>query len=80
MRKRNTKEAFCWIIDLLKKHKIPFQISGGLAARVYGASRKLADIDIDLSEKYFRILIPDISDYIKACPNRYKDKIGIFIQ
>ncbi len=74
MHKRNTEEAFLWIVNILKNHKIPFQITGGLAAKVYGSKRKLADIDIDSSKKYFKILMPEIKNYIKAGPNRYRDK------
>lgn len=30
---KNTEAAFKWIVVLLKKHSIPFQISGGFASR-----------------------------------------------
>ena len=45
---RHTKEAFEWIISILRNHKIPFEIIGGFAARLYGSRRMLADIDIDI--------------------------------
>ena len=48
---RKTKEAFTWIIGLLRVHKIPFQISGGFATNIYGSTRPLADIDIDVSDE-----------------------------
>lgn len=36
---KDTKTALIWITGILKKHQIPFQISGGLAAIAYGASQ-----------------------------------------
>ncbi len=71
---RHTKEAFDWIVDLLRKHKIKFQVSGGFAARLYGSKRKLADIDIDVSEKFFKHILPEIKEYIKFGPAHYRDK------
>lgn len=41
----NTEEAFHWIIGVLKKHDIPFQITGGLAAKSYGSPRPLNDFE-----------------------------------
>ena len=53
---RNAKTAFLWIIRILKKHRVPYQVTGGLAAKIYGAKRKLNDIDIDISKKDFEIV------------------------
>jgi len=71
---RNTKEAFLWIVNILQKHKIPFQIKGGFASRLYGALRELADIDISIPEDRFDELLPDIKDYIKFGPEQYLDE------
>ena len=53
---KNIKAALIWITNILKKHQIPFQISGGLAAIAYGASRSLADIDIDIPDNNLILL------------------------
>ena len=50
---RNTKKALTWIVRVLRKYKVSFQISGGFAARAYGATRELADIDIYIPNKAF---------------------------
>lgn len=39
-------KAFAYIIRQLQEKELPFMISGGLAARCYGATRPLADVDI----------------------------------
>jgi hypothetical protein len=51
-----TKNALKWIIGILNKHKIEYQISGGLAGRMFGSNRELHDIDRDISERYFSII------------------------
>ncbi|MFH1589213.1 MAG: hypothetical protein ABIB43_01460 [archaeon] len=71
---RKTKEAFTWVIKLLRKHKIPFLISGGFAANIYGSNRPLADIDIEIpNDKVFKIQ-SEVQKYIIYGPERYKDK------
>jgi len=68
-----TKNALKWIVNILDNHKIDYQISGGLAGKIFGSQRKLNDIDIDISEKYFLEILPEISEYIIFGPARYKD-------
>lgn len=69
---KDTKTALIWITDILKKHQIPFQISGGLAAIVYGATRPLADIDIDIPDNKFDQIIEEIKPYIIYGPEHCK--------
>src|SRR5690348_12670369 len=53
LKNKDTKSALHWIVNILKKLNINFQIAGGLAANIYGADRPLHDIDIDIPEEYF---------------------------
>jgi hypothetical protein len=71
---KNTEEAFRWIVGILEKHQISFQISGGFAARMYGVSRELADIDIDVLEKDLSILYSHVKDFAIYGPTRYQDE------
>ena len=73
MEERNTEEAFKWIVGLLHKHSIPFQIAGGFAARLYGSERELADIDIGISDNRFDELYPDVKEYSTFGPAQYLD-------
>jgi hypothetical protein len=72
---RKTKDAFNWIISILEKHEVKYRISGGFAARVYGSNRKLADIDIEIQDKDFNKILPEIQSHIKEGPKRYKDDL-----
>ncbi|MDP3966427.1 MAG: hypothetical protein Q8Q04_02765 [archaeon] len=71
---KKTKEALFWIATILRKNKIPFQITGGFAAKVYGSKRKLSDIDIELPNKF----IYNLEDFVKGKiiygPRIYKSK------
>ena len=64
-----------WISAILKKHNIPFQITGGLAAHAYGATRPLNDIDIDIPEDRFQEIIPEVEPYIIEGPERFKNSV-----
>jgi len=66
-------EALRWIIGILDARKIPYQLSGGFAARLYGSPRELHDIDIDVPEKHFPDILPEISEYITFGPARFQD-------
>ena len=69
-----TKNALMWIVNILNKYEIPFQISGGFAAKLYGSARPLNDIDIDIPKDKFKKIINDMQEYIVYGPEDYKDK------
>lgn len=60
----SVEKAFHWITEHLEKSGIAYQIVGGLAARAHGATRPLADIDIDISfegaEDFFHSIRPPL--------------------
>lgn len=72
--KQNTKEALRWIVKILRKRHVSFQISGGLAAQLHGSSRPLVDIDIDIPQKKFDAILPDVKACLIFGPQRFKDK------
>ncbi len=71
---RKTKEAFRWIIKILEENKIPYRVSGGFAARIYGSKRPLFDIDIEIPDSKFKKILPKIKNYIVHGPKKFKDK------
>lgn len=71
---KNTDKAFHWIIDILERRQIPYKISGGLAARLHGAQRELADIDIEVSDADVAKIAEEVKPFIVFGPTRYKDE------
>ena len=71
---KNPKKTFQWIIGILQKHNIPFVVTGGLAAKSYGSSRPLNDIDLDIHDNDFRFIVDEIKPYITFGPARYVDE------
>ncbi len=69
----HTEAALRWIVNILRNHNVPFHITGGLAAKVYGSKRELADIDIDIPEAAFDDLVSDVKDYIVYGPQQFTD-------
>lgn len=67
-------EALQWIVGILEKHNVPYQISGGFAARLYGATRPINDIDIDIAHDGFEKILPEVREYIFFGPADYKDE------
>ena len=57
-----------------QRNRIPFQITGGLAAKAYGAKRKLFDIDIYVPDKYMDKVVKKTKKYIVLGPKHSKTK------
>lgn len=66
------KTTLLWITGILKKHQIPFQITGGLAARHYGATRPIVDIDIDIPNDKYEAITHEVSSFITYGPAHFK--------
>ena len=71
---KHTSEALHWIVKILRKHRVPFHITGGFAARVYGSERVLRDIDIELPTSGMKKVLKDIAPYLIYGPKQYKDR------
>ena len=67
------RAALEWITQLLTRYDITYQITGGLAAKIYGSERPLADIDIDVPNEAITKIMPDIKNYLVYGPCRYQD-------
>lgn len=61
-----------WLADLFERRQIPWRVTGGLAARSYGAERPLADIDIDLPDHALAELQPALAPFVVDPPHRHQ--------
>ncbi|HOW60565.1 MAG TPA: hypothetical protein P5548_01415 [Candidatus Moranbacteria bacterium] len=68
--KKKTKEAFDWIIKIFRDNNIPFQLSGGLAAKIYGSPKDLWDIDFDIPDSCFSKVRNLVSKYVIFGPKK----------
>lgn len=71
--KTQTHAALDWLIPLLKRTNAPFQITGGLAAYIYGATRPIHDIDIDIPMSLFEVLSPQLAPFMEVPPQRERN-------
>jgi hypothetical protein len=69
-----TEKALRWILGIIEKYGGQYQISGGFAARLHGATRELDDIDVDVPHDTFQKAIEDIRPYIFWGPAGFQDK------
>ena len=67
-------EALDWILSILRKNNIDYQITGGLAANLYGSTRELYDIDLEVSDSDVNRLSEICREYIVYGPERYVDE------
>ena len=70
--REDTERAFHWILDILAKHRVPYQVTGGMAAKIYGSNRPLLDIDIDIPEDRFAEIVVDLQPYIQLGPKMWR--------
>ena len=66
--------ALKWITDILNRIDIPYQVVGGLAAKCYGSTRPLHDIDFYVPGKEISKLEEELTEYIEFGPERYQDE------
>lgn len=70
---KDPKVAFEWIVNLLHEIDQPFVVVGGLAANVYGATRPLNDIDLDVPQRALMMLYPQVKQYVTFGPANFRD-------
>jgi hypothetical protein len=71
---RNAEKTFGWIVGVLRKNNVPFVVTGGLAGKSYGSPRPLNDIDIDIHDKDFDLILDEIKPYVVFGPAHYQDE------
>ncbi|MDD4988847.1 MAG: hypothetical protein PHV42_00260 [Candidatus Pacebacteria bacterium] len=72
--RKNTEAALKFIEDVFSKHHLERVYMGGFDAKMYGATRPLADIDVYVREEKLPMLAEEFKKYIVFGPKRYKDR------
>lgn len=63
-----------WVTQKLEAHALPYQVVGGLAARAYGATRPLLDINLYAPLGAGGSFLEDIRTYVLWGPQVYVDE------
>lgn len=63
-----------WITDILNQLNIPYQVVGGLAAKCYGSTRPLHDIDFYVPSEGISKLEHELEDYLIFGPEHHQDE------
>lgn len=63
-------QALSWIVEVLRRAEVPFQVVGGLAARAYGAKRPLADLDFYVPTSRLDDVADATAAYVSRLPSR----------
>jgi hypothetical protein len=67
-------EALGWIVEVLRRADVPFQVVGGLAARAFGATRPLADLDFYVPTSRLDEIADLAAAQISRPPLSYRDE------
>ncbi|MGD8329539.1 MAG: hypothetical protein PVJ49_08880 [Acidobacteriota bacterium] len=67
------RQALAWIVGLLRDLGILFQGVGGLAARAYGATRPLVDLDFYVPTSRLAEVAAAAADRVVRPPTRHRD-------
>lgn len=66
------KEALQWIVPIFERHGVRYQLSGGLAARLYGSPRALNNVDFDIETGGFDRILPSVESRIVSGPGHFE--------
>lgn len=69
----NHLQALRFIISILTKHNIDYQLTGGVAGNIYGSQWPLHDIDIEVARKDMDRVAELFKDYITRPISRFVD-------
>lgn len=67
------RAALSWIVGILSEMGMPYQLVGGMAARVHGATRPVADIDLYIPASRAAELAERLKDYVSKPLRHYQE-------
>ena len=69
---QTVEPALRWIVGILERHGVPFQAVGGLAARAYGATRPIVDLDFYIPAASVATVVDAVRPHITRPPSPYR--------
>jgi hypothetical protein len=69
----NIGAAIAWIVGILERHHVPYQVVGGLAARAHGAERPIVDVDLYVPFDLAGAALEEIRPHVYWGPEYYVD-------
>lgn len=69
------KKALKWVVEILRRNKIKFNVLGGLAAYAYGSKRMLVDIDFSMSYKNMKKLAGLTKEHVVEFPEKVSEDL-----
>lgn len=66
--------ALRWIVSLFEEHGVPYQLVGGAAARAYGATRPIVDLDFYVPADGLARIRPTLEPFLTRGPLEHKDE------
>lgn len=73
MNEKDAARALQWIADVLDRVGARYQVVGGLAARAYGATRPLVDLDLYVEGEHFDSALDEVSAFCTWGPAAHRD-------
>lgn len=73
MNEEDAARALQWIADALERVGARYQVVGGLAARAYGATRPLVDLDLYVEGERFDSALDEVGAFCTWGPTAYRD-------
>lgn len=70
---KSSAAALGWIVELLSGHGVPFQAAGGLAARAYGSTRRLVDLDFYVPAQALSAIADAAAPAVVRAPEHHQD-------
>src|SRR3989344_2630592 len=69
---KNHLGALVFITDFFRKNNIPYVLTGGGAARVYGSPREVVDLDFDVPNEYLQPIADSLREYVTSGPKKHQ--------
>jgi hypothetical protein len=68
------RRALLWITDVFARADVTYQAVGGIAARAFGATRPVADLDFYLDRTDLAAVLGDVREFCVWGPSHFRDE------